>query len=325
MPGHADSAPEAGGVDDLAQFLADNPGSDDDEGPTADESTLDEDKDEDANAQPEESDEEGDEPDEPEEEPEETPKPERKIPVTIKGEDGSDQTIEVAEEELIKGYTRQADYTRKTQELADRENKAFQFITSKHEEIRNTYLMQAEAARAAVVQVAGIKSAQEMAQLAHSDLAAWVQENQRIQQVSGIVSQLDQQIAAERERSQKEAAENRQKSMKAMYDRAWSELSKDKIDKDALKKIYDGVSESYGFKQEELAEVYDPRLVRVFRDAAELKAIKARAAQATKKATDAPRLPQKQATPRQERQTKQLNERFRSGRAKLTDLAAYLS
>jgi len=209
--------------------------------------------------------------------------------------------------------------------LADRENKAFQFITSKHEEIRNTYLMQAEAARAAVVQVAGIKSAQEMAQLAHSDLAAWVQENQRIQQVSGIVSQLDQQIAAERERSQKEAAENRQKSMKAMYDRAWSELSKDKIDKDALKKIYDGVSESYGFKQEELAEVYDPRLVRVFRDAAELKAIKAKAAQATKKATDAPRLPQKQATPRQERQTKQLNERFRSGRAKLTDLAAYLS
>jgi len=114
MPGHADSAPEAGGVDDLAQFLADNPGSDEDEGNPADESTPDEDTDDAANDQPEESDEEGDEPDEPEEEPEETPKPERKIPVTIKGEDGSDQTIEVAEEELIKGYTRQADYTRKT-------------------------------------------------------------------------------------------------------------------------------------------------------------------------------------------------------------------
>lgn len=323
MPGHAESAPEAGGIDGLVQFLADNPqGPDEDEDTTADDSTQ-EDTDETADAQPEDSDDEGN--DDADEEPEDTPKPERKIPVTIKGDDGSDQTIEVAEDELVKGYTRQADYTRKTQELATRESQAFEFIKGKHEEIRNNYLMQAEAARSAIVQVAGIKSAQEMAQLANSDPAAWVQENQRIQHVSGIVSQLDQQIAAERERSQNEATQHRQQSMKAMYDRAWSELSKDKIDKPALKKIYDGVAEGYGFGHEELAEVFDPRLVRVFRDAAELKAIKAKAAQATKKVADAPSLPNKQATPRQERQTKQLNDRFRSGRAKLSDLAAYLS
>lgn len=277
MPDTQNSAPEAGGMDDLAKFLADNPesdetGPDEEGGATADESTLDEDTDDAANAQPEDSDEGGDKPDESEEEPEDTPTPERKFKVPTRDEDGNTTTIEVDEAELIKGYERQADYTRKTQALARRENEAVEFLKGKHEEIRNNYLMQAEAARAAIVQIAGIKSAQEMAQLASTDPAAWVQENQRIQQVSGIVSQLDQQIAAERERSTKEAAEHRQQQMKHMYERAWAELSKDKIDKPTLKKIYEGVTEGYGFKPEELAEVYDPRLVRVFRDAAELRA-----------------------------------------------------
>lgn len=319
-------APESG-LDELADFLTDNPleerePEDEDEG--ADDSTQ-EDTDDSADDQPEESEDEGEQPEEPEEEPEETPKPDRKIAVTIKGEDGQDTSIEVSEEELVKGYTRQADYTRKTQELAHRETQAVEFLKGKHEEIRNSYLQRAETIEAAFNQLVGLKSDEEMAQLAQTDPASWVQESQRRQAIMGFVSNLRQQSQAEREQAQQQAAQSRQQAMKSMYDRAWSELSKDKIDKPALKKIYDGVTEGYGFKPEELAEVYDPRLVRVFRDAQQFRELKAKAPEVKKQAAAAPRMPSRQAQDINTRKSQELDRKFKGGRAKLDDLAAYLN
>ena len=109
----------AGGLDDLAAFLTDTPETEPENEDEGAEESIQEDTEDAADDQPEESDEEGDEPKSEEEEPDETPKPDRKIAVTIKGDDGEDTTTEVSEEELVKGYTRQADYTRKTQELAE--------------------------------------------------------------------------------------------------------------------------------------------------------------------------------------------------------------
>ena len=318
----------AGGLNDLASFLSDTP-----EGPEqkeeeanqSDESTL-ADTDEAENDQPEESgDDEAKADDEPEEEPDETPTPDRKIAVTVKGDDGQDTKIDVSEEELVKGYTRQADYTRKTQELAHRETQAVEFLKGKHEEIRTSYLQRAEMIEAAFSQMVGIKSDEEMAQLAHSDPSSWVQENQRRQSINGFISNLRQQTQTERERASQEQAQGQQQAMKNMYERAWQELSKEKIDKPALKKIYDGVESGYGFTQKELSEVYDPRLVRVFRDAAELRALKAKAPEVKKQAEAAPRLPSKQANNLNTRKSQELDRRFAGGKAKLNDLASYLS
>ena len=52
--------------------------------------------------------------------------------------------------------------------------------------------------------------------------------------------------------------------------------------------------------------------------------LKDKAPEVTKKAQNAPRLPNKQASAAQERQRKELDNRFKSGRAKLADLAAFL-
>ncbi len=252
------------------------------------------------------------------------PAPERKVKVTLKNEDGTEVAEEVAETELVKGYQRQADYTRKTQALAERENQAVEFLKTKHDEVRSHYLQQAEVTRAAVVQMAGIKTEAEMAQLAQTDPAQWVAESQRQQAISKYLQQLDQQIAGEKQAAEQEAAQRQQMATKQQYERAWTELQKDGIDKPALAKIYEGANKLYGFTADELNTVYDPRMVRVLKDAAAYQALKAQKPAVTAKVTAAPKLPTRQASPAQDAKDRALNNKFRSGRANLNDLAKYL-
>lgn len=219
---------------------------------------------------------------------------------------------------------RQRDYTRKTQELAKRENEAVQFLTSKHEEIRNQYVSQAELSRAAVAQMAGIKSESEMAQLANSDPAAWVAENQRQRQISSFLSGLDNQINNEKQQAHAQAEQRSKQALKQAFDSSWEELTKAKIDKAALAKIYGDASKTYGFSNEELGNVYDHRLVKMMRDATAYQALKAAKPTVTKQVTNAPRMPKRQAQPGQERRDQALANKFKNGSAKLNDLAAFL-
>lgn len=314
------------GLSGLADFLADTseetPAEEETEAElTADDSTADSDTEEEANAAEDES--ESDE--ESEEEENAKPPSERKIAVPIKAEDGTETTVEIDETELVKGYQRQADYTRKTQELAQRETQAVEFLKSKHDEIRSQYMQQVETARLAVAQMAGIKTEAQLAELAQQDPAAWVAEVQRQKQIGAFIQGLDQQLAGERQRMEQEAQQRQQQTLKQQFERTWQELSKEKIDKPALAKIYEGVNKTYGFTPEELANVYDHRLVKLFRDATAYQQLKAAKPEVTKKVTEAPKLPAKQAPSASEvRQRKALDQRFSSGRAKLNDLAAYL-
>ena len=320
--GHAESAPGTDGLADLASFIVDNPeleSEDEEDGTTAD-TDPDEDTSEEADDQPD-----SDEDKEPSEDDKTDPAPDRKIKVSLKGDDGIETETEVSESELIKGYHRQSDYTKKMQSLSEREGQAVQFLKSKHDEIRNQYTEQAEFYKTAVTQMAGLRSESEMAQLAQHDPAAWVAENQRQQSVRTFLSNLDNSIKGERSQAQQEAERTRNESIKGMTERAWSELSKEKIDRPALTKIYGDTSKTYGFSPEELGNVYDPRLVKMMRDATAYQALKAKAPEVTRKAEAAPRMPSsKQATPAQERQKQQLNDRFKGGRGKLNDLAALL-
>lgn len=317
MDGQAESAPETLGLDDLAGFLADTPETDpldEDEATTAD-TAPDEDNAEEAT----------DEQDEPADDEADEPAPVEKITVKVKGKDG-EETLELTHDEIAASYLRQSDYTRKTQELSEREGQAVSFLKTKHDEIRSQYTQQAEFYKQAVTQMAGIRSEAEMSQLAQSDPAAWVAENQRQQSVRNFLNTLDQSIQGERQRAQAEAQQHQQKTIQQMTEKAWTELSKEKIDKPLLAKIYEGASKTYGFTPDELSNVYDPRLVKMMRDANAYQALKSKAPEVTRKAEAAPRMPtSRQTTPAAERQRAAINNRFSSGRGKLNDLAAYLS
>ena len=322
MSGHADTAPDS--LSDLASFLGDTPDAEspdeDMEHDESDDSTAEGDtEDEESDGQEESEDEESD-----DEEAEDTPAPERKLKVTVKGDDGTDQEIEVDESEVVKGYQRQADYTRKTQELAQREHQAVEILKAKHDEFAQDYLSKAEASRAAIVQLAGLKGEDEMAQLAQSDPAAWVAENQRRQSIVAVLGQLDQQISAERQEIERRQAEAMQQARTEMFQRTWAELQKDGIDREKLGKAYSDVSKAYGFSGDELAQVLDHRQVRVMLDALAYRQLKEQKTAVQKKVDAAPKLPQKATPTVKDRKTQQLEGRFKGGRAKLSDLASYL-
>lgn len=311
----------ASGLDGLADLLSDTPNEepeDEDLPETADDPTDDIDTGEDANDGQ-------DDPDDESGEEDAKPAPIEKIAVTIKADDGTEVTEEVPVEELVKGYQRQADYTKKTQALAERETQAVEFLKAKHDEIRNQYLQQAESARIAVAQMAGLKTEAELAQLAQQDPAAWVAEVQRQKQIGAFLNGLDQQLMSERQRAAQEQQQRQQLTLQQQYQQAWSKLQEEKIDKPTLAKIYGNVNKTYGFSEQELSSVYDYRLVKMMRDATAYQELKAQKGQVTKKVAEAPRMPAKQAPAPDVRHKKALAQKFASGRAKLNDLAAYLN
>lgn len=315
MDGQAVEAPGTEGLADLASFLADEPEQESVDEATPEEQTSDEVTDSEETAEQEDVAETED----------DEPAPERKIKVTIRGEDNSEQTEEVTETELVKGYQRQADYTRKTQALAQRENDAVQVFQSKFNEAREHYTQQAELVAGMLERFTGFKSDAEMAQLANADPAAWVAENQRRQTVLEALSGLKQSVTRERQQAEQQAAQQREQSIKQAYERTWAELSKAGIDQPALGKIFGEVSTKYGFTNDELSNVYDARIVKMMKDATAYQALLAKKGEVTKKVNDAPRLATKQPTPANERKQQELNAKFKNGRAKLADLAAYLN
>jgi hypothetical protein len=309
MDGQGEFAPES--MDDLADFLVDNP--------EADESEEEEVA---TNDEPEEgSDEDTAEEDEESSEDEAEQQAPRKHKVTVKGEDGADQQIEVEEKELIAGYQRHADYTRKTQELANKEREVTQVMAQKHQEVQSHYVQQAQMAHAAIAQLAGLKTQQEMAVLAQTDPTAWVAEQQRAQAVQGVLSQIEHGLQSEKAKQDQLLQQNRDAALK----QSWDVLKTEGIDRPKLETLYAKAAKTYQLTPEDLASIMDPKSVLVLRDAIAFRELKDKKAEVTKQAKKAPPLPaQRQSVPANEKRLSSLNKRFASGRAKLSDLASFI-
>ena len=315
MSGQAESAP--GNLDDLASFLEDKPleASDEQEGDATPQ--------EDSQEEPDEAESAVDESEAEATEEEAEDQPSATFKVTVKGEDGADQTLDVDQKELIAGYQRQRDYTVKTQALAERERQAFEVVTQEIEKSRNHYMQQAQLAHMAVRELAGLRSDEEMAVLAQTDPSLWVQEQQRAAAVRTRLQQIQQGVQSEQAQAQQMQAQQRQQ----LFSKAWDVLQEKGIDKPKLAGIYQEASKRYGFGEQEFANVYDPRIVLALRDAVAYRALHDKKPAVQQKAQAAPKLPAtKQPVARSETKIKQLETRFaRKGGAKLDDLAAYLS
>lgn len=315
MSGQAESAP--GNLDDLASFLEDKPLE------ASDEQEDDATPQEDSQEEPDEAESAVDESEAEATEEEAEDQPSATFKVTVKGEDGADQTLDVDQKELIAGYQRQRDYTVKTQALAERERQAFEVVTQEIEKSRAHYMQQAQLAHMAVRELAGMRSDEEMAVLAQTDPSLWVQEQQRAAAVRTRLQQIQQGVQSEQAQAQQMQAQQRQQ----LFSKAWDVLQEKGIDKPKLAGIYQEASKRYGFGEQEFANVYDPRIVLALRDAVAYRALHDKKPAVQQKAQAAPKLPAtKQPVARSETKIKQLETRFaRKGGAKLDDLAAYLS
>ena len=315
MSGQAETAP--GSLDDLASFIEDKPLE------ASDEQEDDATPQEDSQEEPDEAESAVDESEAEATEEEAEDQPSATFKVTVKGEDGADQTLDVDQEELIAGYQRQRDYTVKTQALAERERQAFEVVTQEIEKSRAHYMQQAQMAHMAVRELAGMRSDEEMAVLAQTDPSLWVQEQQRAAAVRTRLQQIQQGVQSEQAQAQQMQAQQRQQ----LFSKAWDVLQEKGIDKPKLAGIYQEASKRYGFGEQEFANVYDPRIVLALRDAVAYRALHDKKPAVQQKAQAAPKLPAtKQPVARSETKIKQLETRFaRKGGAKLDDLAAYLS
>ncbi|PZQ77944.1 MAG: hypothetical protein DI563_01945 [Variovorax paradoxus] len=216
---------------------------------------------------------------------------------------------------------RHADYTRKTQELSQRETQAVEVVKSEVGKARAHYEERAQLAMAAVQQLAGLKTPEQMLALAQTDPAGYVAEQARQQQVHMVLQGIQQGLQQERQQqSQMTEQEQAQK-----FSQAWGVLGQHGLDKPKLAAIYESASKNYGFAKEQFATVYDPKLVLMMRDAVAYRELQAKVKDAKEKAATAPRLPTRQnvqpATQAQQRR----EARFKSGRASLKDLAAHLA
>jgi hypothetical protein len=316
-------------MDDLADFLVDNPEADqtddlpnDDEPADADNSDGAQNPDDESGAGPDsddpEADPETDDPDGDDAAPKQTS---QKFKVTVKGEDGADVEQEIDSKELIAGYQRHADYTRKTQELGNREREAHELVSRRLEEGRNHYMQEAQKAHAAIRTLAGLKTDAEMAQLAQTDQAAWVQERARAEAIKGVLAQIEQGMSLE----QQQAQHQQQAAQQQEFQKAWGVLGQQGIDKPKLKNIFDGVGKAYGVEESRFANVTDPKVVLIMRDALAYRELKEKAAGVKKQVKAAPNLPApRQKVPQKEQANKRLNQKFRSGNAGVKDLAAFL-
>ncbi len=320
MDGQAEMAPVS--ADDVASFLLDNPASDraEDQQETTDAAgnppdDQDQEQPEDDSESPEDDGEEKTADEEP------NPTSGRKFKVTVKGEDGADLEQEVDEKELIAGYQRRADYSRKTEELARREEQAVQVVRGKVAEAQTHFVQQAQMAHAVVAQLAGLKTPEQMLMLSQQDPAGYVAEQARQQQVQSVMATLQNQWQQAQFQQQQAQQEELQKS----YAHCWGVLGQKGIDKPKLQNIFENFSKEYGISYDRFAGVNDPALVLAMNDAVAYRALQKKKSEVTKKAEGAPRLPQKQAVPRDESRDKRRNDRLRSGRGSHDDLASFIA
>lgn len=317
-------------MDDLADFLVDNPEADqtddlpnDDEPGTPDNSDGAQNPDDDSGSGPDSDDPDADpETDDPDAADAAQKQQSQKFKVTVKGEDGADIEQEVDAKELIAGYQRHADYTRKTQELSNREREAHELVSRRLEEGRNHYMQEAQKAHAAIRMLAGLKTDAEMAVLAQTDEKAWVQERARAEAINGVLAQIEHGMSLEQQQLQHQ----QQAAQQQEFQKAWGVLGQQGIDKPKLKSIFDGVGKAYGVEESRFAGVTDPKVVLIMRDALAYRELQERASKVKKDVKNAPNLPApRQRVPQQEQANKRLDQKFRSGKAGTKDLAAWIA
>lgn len=193
------------------------------------------------------------------------------IAVTIDG-----QTVEVTREELIKGYSRQSDYTRKTQSLAE-ERKQFDNEAQAVRQERETYAtlldrleqqLQTGSTPEERAQLEALRQSDPVQyMLAKEELDARDQRLQAVQQERQRVAQ--QQEAERQQMLAQHIAGQRDALITAIPE--WKDEGVAAKEKAQIRDY----AMSMGFSQEELEQLYDSRAVLVFRDA--MRANKAKA------------------------------------------------
>jgi len=230
---------------------------------------------------------------------------------------------EVVEKVAEIGKQLQGDYTRKTQELASREKQAAEIVQNELNQGRQHINQALQQAQAVIQAVGGFMDPAQLAQLAETDPAAWIQANARQQQLSAYLGQVQQQAQALEQQAKQAEAQR----MEAAKQEAWQRLNAEGIDRKGLEKLWADAKQTFSLTDERLSQVLDADSWLVLRDAIAYRQLKAQTPAVTKKVAEAPQLPKaKQPMPQEVRQKLDARKAVtRKGGASMRDLAAFIA
>ena len=238
---------------------------------------------------------------------------------TYKVKVGKDE-VEVPLDELLKGYSRTADYTRKTQEIAET-RKAVEAERAKIDEaarLRDTY-----AQRLSVIeQMLNQDSGEDLATLKETDPIGYAvkvaEQAEREKQLNAVRAE-QQRLAQQQQAEQSERLKAHLAAEAQKLSEAIPEMS-DPVKGQAIRTDIRNYAQKLGFSEQELAQVYDSRAVTALYKAMQYDKLVSNKGEATKKVSQAPKmLKPGTSTPeaRQTQEAKQLRGRLKkSGRAK---------
>ena len=231
------------------------------------------------------------------------------------------EEVEVPLDELLKGYSRTADYTRKTQEIAD-QRKAVEAEKAKIEEaskLRDTY-----AQRLGIIEqmLRQQDSGEDLASLKETDPIGYAvkvaEQAEREKQLSAVRAE-QQRIAQQQQGEQQERLKTYLAQEAQKLAEAIPEMN-DPAKGQAIRTDIRNFAQKLGYSEQELSQVYDSRAVTALYKAMQYDKLMSGKGDATKKVQQAPKmLKPGTSTPeaRQTQEVKQLRGRLKkSGKAR---------
>lgn len=200
-----------------------------------------------------------------------------------------EENVKLSLKELQSGYLRQADYTRKTQELAKAREEIQTHVQTAAQQAQQYYLQQLQAIQASMIQMAAPELQNvDWNRLANEDPAEFVRLSAKAQTVRGTLERTQQQLvaAAQQQKAQADAqlAKNIEESIQVLQRDlpGWGNELYQTILKES--------ASNYGFSQEELNNIWDARVIKAIHDANAYRKLKAAQPEVQKKVVAVPKV-----------------------------------
>jgi len=201
------------------------------------------------------------------------------------------EELEVPLDELLKGYSRTADYTRKTQEIAET-RKAVEAERQKIEEaarLRDTYAQRLQVIEQMLSQG---EKAEDLAALKETDPIGYAvkvaEQTEREKQLAAVRAE-QQRIAQQQQSEQQERLQAHLQAEAVKLQEAIPEMA-DPVKGQTIKTDIRNYAKKIGFTDQELAQVYDSRAVTALYKAMQYDKLTAGKTDAVKKVAQAPRM-----------------------------------
>jgi hypothetical protein len=203
---------------------------------------------------------------------------------------GKDE-VEVPLDELLKGYSRTADYTRKTQEVAE-QRKAVEAERQRIEEANRLRDVYAERLKVIEQMLSQPEKAEDLASLKENDPIGYAvrvaEQAEKDKQLAAVRAE-QQRIAQQQQSEQSERLKAHLAGEAEKLQSAIPEFA-DPAKREVIKNDVRNYAKQIGFTDEELAQVYDSRAVLALYKAAQYDKLVANKTEATKKVVQAPRM-----------------------------------